>query len=154
MRFDKLVAKVSEKVIDKFVQEAAKHLKELYIILNDFPEADKANVADLTSKLIEKQEGLNLEKLNLTRLSNNSNKEPSVEENRLINAVVQSDLTKLTDLSFFGKMSWFAHSDTQSRLLNFIEKQSCLKFLDLSEAKLSSETTGRLFTILLKTESL
>ena len=60
MRFDKLDAKVSEKVIDQFVQEAAKHLKELYIILNDFPDADKANVADLTSKLIEKQEGLNL----------------------------------------------------------------------------------------------
>ena len=50
--FDKLDKKISETVLDQFVQHA-KNIKELIIEGYDLPEADKPNVADLATKIIE-----------------------------------------------------------------------------------------------------
>ena len=51
---------------------------------------------------------------------------------RLINAVVNSGITKLIELNLENNLSWFANKEAQSYLIDFIKQQNCLKVLDLS----------------------
>ena len=65
MTFHKLDEKVSETVLDQFLHHA-KHLDSVMIGGKiDLPEADKLNVVDLASKIIEVQEEASISMLTL-----------------------------------------------------------------------------------------
>ena len=67
-----------------------------------------------------------MERLYLISLSSDSIDEPSAEEKRLINALVRSDITKLTHLDLNFNASWFVHIEALSHMLDFIREQTCL----------------------------
>ena len=117
--FSKLDEKVSETVLDQFVQDN-KHLKELYIGGYDLPEADRPNVADLATKVIEGQKESSMEKLTLHGLSSKSADEPSMEEMQLINALVSSSLTEMNKLDLSGNPSLFLHEEASTNMFEFI----------------------------------
>ena len=118
--FEKLDAKVKETVVDQFVRHA-KQLKRLFIEgSSDIPDADKVNVADLAIAILEAQEEIHMDKLALKGISSSSDDEPVTEDRRLINAMVNSGITQLTDLHLSENTSWFAHWETASYLVDFI----------------------------------
>ena len=81
----------------------------------------KANISDFAAAIIEAQEDVTMDKLYLSD-GTNMEKKLLAEEMRLIKAIVNSGMTELTCLCLGSKVSWFAHSETQSFLLEFIEQ--------------------------------
>ena len=111
LEFCKLDEKLSETVIDQFVQHT-KYLYELNVSgKQDLPETDKPNVLELASRILEEQDEPMLQDLTLSMLSSKSAEEPTEEDKRLINAVVQSGFNRLTSLHLDDNASWFSNSE-------------------------------------------
>ena len=90
----------------------ASHLKELNIVGDLIPKADKANAADLAAAIIEAQEGQEMEDLILDleeRYCSESCEELPVEVTRLFNALVNSSITRLRWFYLDLLPGWFAH---------------------------------------------
>ena len=88
-----------------------------------------------------------MEELNLSTLSL-LEAEPSEEEKGLINALLNSSITKLQKLYLNNNAEWFGHDEAFEYLLDFIRSQTQLKVLALSFNKLDSEKTEALFACL------
>ena len=100
----------------------ARHIVDLSIKGSDkLPETDKQNLVELTSQLIEAQEGTNMKRLELTGLSRSSVDEPSEEDKHLINALLNSGFTQLTTFRLNGNASWFGNSEIRTHLFSFIQ---------------------------------
>ena len=107
-------------MLDQFVLHT-RHLKALNIERQyEHSETDRPNVLEFASRIIEEQDEPVLQELTLSELSSASIEEPTEEDKRLINAVLQSGITELTTLSFSKNASWFCHSDMKQYLLEFI----------------------------------
>ena len=89
-----------------------------------------------------------MKELMIVGMSSQSIVEPTEEDKRFINAVVQSGLTQLTKLGFIGNPCWFGHSEMQEYLLDFIQEQTCLQILKLVSCNFNSATTSLLFSFL------
>ena len=79
LTFKKLDEKLSETVVDQFLRHV-RYLKRLAIFGEDSSsceEADKLNILELATKIIEEQEEPMIKKLSLSRISSNSVEEPS-----------------------------------------------------------------------------
>ena len=90
----------------------ASHLKELNIVGDLIPKADKANAADLAAAIIEAQEGQEMEDLILDleeRYCSESCEELPVEVTRLFNALVNSSITELRCFNLNLLDGWFSH---------------------------------------------
>ena len=88
------------------------HLKELNIVGDLIPKADKANAADLAAAIIEAQEGQEMEDLILDleeRYCSESCEELPVEVTRLFNALVNSSINRLGWFYLDLLPGWFAH---------------------------------------------
>ena len=149
MEFSKLDERVKETVINQFVRHA-NHLKEL-ILEGGYriPEADKGNIANLAAAILEAQEQVHMETLSLRGISSKIDGEPLPEDMRLINAIVNSGITKLNWLDLSEITSWFSNSEAHLYLIDFIKQQTCLKKLNLRTNVFSSAATTQVFSILL-----
>ena len=94
-----------------------------------------------------------MQKLILYGLSSKSVDVPTEEDQRLINAIVQSGLTQLKQLNLSENPSWFRHSETQGYLFDFIGEQTCLNRLDLPNNKFDGELTEKVLNTLLQTSN-
>ena len=99
LSFQKLDQKVSETVLEQFLQHV-KHLELLEmgsISPQGLPEvdqeADRPNIQELASRILEVQEDNNLRKLNLSHLGGNKRGVLSDEAMLLINTIVQTGCT-------------------------------------------------------------
>ena len=72
----------------------------------------KANISDFAAAIIEAQEDITMDKLYLSD-GTSMDKKLCAEEMRLINAIVNSGMTQLTQLCLDNKDSLFAHSEAQ-----------------------------------------
>ena len=63
-----------------------------------------------------------MERLTISDISSKTDGEPLQEDMRLINAIVNSGITQLTYLNLYGNDSWFANSEAQSYLMDFIKQ--------------------------------
>ena len=117
-------------------------------------ETDRLNVLDFTTKIIEAQETANLKELTLNRLGSTSVEELTDEDMRLINAVVQLEVTQLSKLELYMLNAWFAHSEERDQLLDFIRGQTCLEKLELDYCRFDSATTKLVLSCLLNSSNL
>ena len=76
-------------------------------------------MVELTSRLIEAQEDINMKRLSLNSLSSKSKAEPTEEDNALINALLNSTITHLTEVNFENNINWFKHSEMRTHILSF-----------------------------------
>ena len=77
-------------------------------------------MVELTSRLIEAQEDINMKRLSLNSLSSKSKTEPTEVDNALFNALLNSTITHLTEVNFENNINWFKHSEMRSHILSFI----------------------------------
>ena len=110
-------------------------------------------MADFAASILEAQEEIHMERLTLKEICSKFVDEPVAEDRRLINALVNSGITKLIELKL-RQTSWFADIETQSYLFDFIRQQTCLKELDLGFNDFSSEATTQILSILLESSNL
>ena len=71
----------------------------------------------------------------------------------MINAIVNSGITSLNNIDLRCNGHWFADSEATTYLFDFIEQQTCLESIDLTNNNFSSATTTQLFTTLLASNS-
>ena len=76
----------------------------------------------ITTRILEEQEKLEMQTLGLFDLSGKPDEEPTEEDKLLINAVIRSGLTQLTELFLSGSIAWFANTEIRSYLLEFIQE--------------------------------
>ena len=88
----------------------------------ELPENDKVNLVELTSRLVEAQEGTNMKELALNNLSRMSVDELPEEDRHLIDALLGSAITQLTTLDLSKNTSWFAHCESWPGLVSFIQE--------------------------------
>ena len=150
--FCKLDEKISDTAVDQLSQHANQLMRLEIYGEEDLQEADKQNVVDFAAKMVESQECI--EELMLENISTDFVEEPSQEERRLINALLSLNCDKLRYLFLNENPSWFAHNEASSYLFEFIQETTCLLYLEMRDCKMTSEGTGKLFSALLKSESL
>ena len=115
MGFHKLEEKVSDTVVEQFLQHCS-HLKELKMFgMADYrwpekdnppSESDRLNILALVSKIIDGQDEPSLKKLSLNRLSSLEVDEPTDEDKHMIFAVVRSTV-QLIHLDLSDNAVWF-----------------------------------------------
>ena len=91
-----------------------------------------------------------MERLTISDISSKTDGEPLQEDMRLINAIVNSGITQLIYLNLYGNDSWFANSEAQSYLMDFIKQQTCLKSLDLHQNYFRSAATTQIISLLIE----
>ena len=89
----------------------------------ELPTPVHSQMIDLASTILERQEGNKLEDLRLNGLSLRDGAEKlSQEEDRLIGAISNSNLTMLRSFYIGENKEWFRESESRATLLDFIKR--------------------------------
>ena len=103
------------------MEEFARHcksLKELSIAnMHELPKPSLKSIIDFATLLIENQTADQMEELNLSYLSITGDDELTKEEKRLVNALLNSNITKLNRLDLVGNPEWFRNEEAASYLV-------------------------------------
>ena len=143
LNFNELEEKVSPTVLDQFVSHC-QHLQEFSTIVQPAftGETGRQNVCELISRIIDEQRETAMQALSFRGYSSKEEQPELPEADKLlINAIVRSGLTQLTNLTFNQTNAWWSDEEARGYLLDFIREQTCLKRLDLKENKFSAEST-------------
>ena len=98
-------------------------MQELYINGNDLKtEADRLNMCDLATKILDAQAEDNMQELTIDFFANmEENQEVKDEDNLIIDSIVQSGQTHLALLSLVFNETWFGDTETTALFCDFIK---------------------------------
>jgi len=95
-----------------------------------------------------------MKQLNFEGLSSKTAEEPTDQDKRLINALIQSGMNQLTEISLPKFAYWFSHAESEQYLLEFIMEQTCLEKLSFGENNFGSATTAQLISFLINSSNI
>ena len=151
----KLDEKVSQTVIDQFASHC-QHMQELQIdgfLLES--ETDRKNMCDLVAKIFDSQADNQMKRLEIYSFYNKEEMlELADEDKTLIDSIVRSGQTNLTNLHLYKNMTWWGDSEASEHLCTSIQNQTTLKELVLSHNTMSSSLTEQLLSAVLESASL